>query len=211
MRFILSVLILALTTTLAAALPSFPLVQIDQFGNGIAVWQEFDSDSTLQIYSSTFTASAGTWGTPVQVSDGQYASYNPQLHMNSAGNAVALWVESIGNRVLMVSTYTVGGSWSSPVMLSTLDQLLSDNYSVVLNPSGTAIAIWCVFLSAETTQNYSSTAILGGSWSTPVAMPDPNGSNLAKSKDMKAKKPVDNKKKKPTLLSDFQQLLNMIF
>ncbi|HLB02939.1 MAG TPA: hypothetical protein VJM77_07395 [Nitrospiria bacterium] len=71
---------------------------------------------------------------------GEVAS-NPQVAMDSSGNAMAVWVQGID---IWANRYVVGKGWGSPTLLeNNSDPGL--NPQVAINSSGNATAVWAQF------------------------------------------------------------------
>jgi len=75
-----------------------PQIAIDGAGNAIAVWQQSDG-TRFNIYSNRFDASSGSWSTAALVESSDAGdAYEPQIVINGAGNAMAVWYQSDGTR-----------------------------------------------------------------------------------------------------------------
>lgn len=90
------------------------------------------------------------------------------MAVNGAGVATAVWLyESDGqNNVVQAATHSPGGSWSTPVDISSLGEDAEDPH-VAVNPSGAAAAVWTRSDGSNTIVQVA-TKPAGGSWSTPV-------------------------------------------
>jgi len=98
---------------------------------------------TVAAWAPAATA-AGVWRGPVTLSAaGDALLGSPQVAMDRAGNATAVW-PAIGRRspytsVAQAATRPAGGSFSPPVNLSTGP---ADYADVAMNPAGDTVAIW---------------------------------------------------------------------
>lgn len=120
-----------------------PQVAIDNFGNVIVVWENYDGMG-LSIQGVTRTY-YGLWSGIVDLSDPMEFGFQPKLAANSTGNAVVIWTGYDGeNLYTEASTYEGNGNWSYPFYLS-WDVMDSINPQVALNDEGDAIAIWSGF------------------------------------------------------------------
>lgn len=75
-----------------------PQLAFDTNGNALAVWRQ--SDGTRDnLWAGRYTAGAG-WGTAVLIeTDNAGPSGAPQIAIDAAGNAMAVWVQSDGTRI----------------------------------------------------------------------------------------------------------------
>lgn len=91
-------------------------------GNSIVLWVWEDSTHTTSIvYSASFTN--GVWGPATTVATNPAGSNftDPYVVMDNLGNATAVWtINSIGNSQVQSSSLPFGGTWSAPVVVSTV-------------------------------------------------------------------------------------------
>ena len=120
----------------------YPQIAIDSTGNAIAVWQQFDG-SRYKIQANRYVLNVG-WGTPVTIDTGGTGSAGtPQIAMDPAGNAIAVWLQWNGNRFgIFANRYTAGGSWGTAVAIDTGSSGASANPDIAMAPNGNAIAVW---------------------------------------------------------------------
>ena len=101
-----------------------PRVAIDSNGNAVVVWTEVAYDSvgigivSNTIWASRYAVNTGAWTAPVRISnapaaDFTFYAYEPNLALDSAGNAVVVWIQD----GVWSSRYN-GSNWSAPQMLS---------------------------------------------------------------------------------------------
>jgi hypothetical protein len=101
-----------------------PRVAIDSNGNAVVVWTEVAYDSngigivSNTIWVSRYAVNTGAWTAPVRISnapsaDFTFYAYEPNLALDSAGNAVLVWIQD----GVWSSRYN-GSNWSAPQMLS---------------------------------------------------------------------------------------------
>lgn len=115
-------------------------VAVDAEGRATVVWQI--DNQTNRIIQSRHQTAVGTWSEVDDLSPAGFNSYDPQVAVDAAGNAVAVWaLDNISNNQVQASDRPVGGTWSSPVDLSPAEQ---NAYSVQVdvNTAGSAVAIW---------------------------------------------------------------------
>ena len=120
----------------------YPQIAIDSTGNAIAVWQQFEG-SRYKIQANRYVLNVG-WGTPVTIDTGGTGSAGtPQIAMDPAGNAIAVWLQWNGNRFgIFANRYTAGGSWGTAVAIDTGSSGASANPDIAMDPNGNAIAVW---------------------------------------------------------------------
>jgi hypothetical protein len=107
---------------------SMPQIAIDGAGDAIAVWAQSDGTRT-NIWANRFTSSA--WGTPVLIETSNEDDANtPQLAMNAAGEAIAIWSQTVEPAAAVTITI------ASPGVVSLTAHGLVNNRAVVLETTG---------------------------------------------------------------------------
>lgn len=157
-----------ISSSVGSNIDAIPQIAVDPAGNAVAVWEELTAGSST-VKAATL-AFGGSWTTPVDISvPVSDSSQIPQVAVDSAGNAVDVWARFDGSNVIIQSaSLPFGGSWTSPVDISTTGQ---DAFSpqVSLDSSGNAVAIWAgVGIGLDTIQ--AATLPFGGSWSASVTL-----------------------------------------
>lgn len=106
-----------------------------------------------------------TWSDPTTISSTNIDASDPQVVIDSLGNATAVWVE---NNLIKASTQPVNGSWSAS---TTISNVLNGAFSPRLgvDSSGNVTAIWLENGSVNGVVN-ASTLTFGGSWSVAVSI-----------------------------------------
>lgn len=121
-------------------------VAMDGNGNAIAVWQQNDNSSgtspPYSIWAARFTP-AGDWGPPVRIENNGNDAADPSVAMDSAGNAVVVWLQSNGsiNQIWSSRYIAASNTWSAAASIQSVAQR-SDDVVVSMNASGTAFAVW---------------------------------------------------------------------
>ena len=109
-----------------------PQIAIDDSGNAIAVWDAY-SGSTVRIWASRY--SGGSWGTATIVDeDPSNNAYNPQIAMDSSGEAVVVWGQGAEVRS---KKYIPGAGWGGLEIAG-----LGDTPAIAVGETGQAIAVW---------------------------------------------------------------------
>lgn len=141
-----------------------PVMTVNASGKVVLVWTTFDG-ANLAIQSGTYASGTG-WSSAVTLSGAGQDAVQPQVAINSSGDAVATWARFDGsNFIVQGSTFTFGGSWSTPVNLSAtgLDSFLPE---VAIDSSGNAVAVWMG--SDGTNYLIRSSVLTSGNWSAVV-------------------------------------------
>ena len=101
------------------------------------------------------------WSLPSPVSATDGSVCNPQVGMDSDGNAVAVWVNfGETNWSILSSTKLRDGCWQNPsTILSAQDRIPSDP-QLAVDPSGNAVALWV----EEDSVIHTSERSYGGDW-----------------------------------------------
>src|SRR5215207_4820281 len=75
-----------------------PRVRFDSHGNAVALWAETVSGRLHVIHARCYDAQSGTWAPSEQLSDGSGSAFSADLATGPAGDAVAVWVQSVAGR-----------------------------------------------------------------------------------------------------------------
>ena len=141
-------------------------VAADAQGNVTAVWRSTDGGATYSVQTAS-RPSGGTWSAPLPLSDAAQSAFAPEVVVDPAGNATAVWYRSNGTKyVVQASTRPAGGGWTPAVDLSETSQ---DAFlpALATTPSGAVTVVW-ERSNGTNTIIQSSTRSLGGVWSSPV-------------------------------------------
>ena len=145
-----------------------PQVAVGPTGEGVAVWSR--SDGVDHIVQSAARTPGGLWASPVDLSGSGKDAEEPQVAVDPAGEAVAVWSTSdIGfNTRAQGAVRPQGGSWSPAVVLSAAG-MIAENPQVAVDPGGGAVAVWT---SSDATPSViqSATRAPGGPWGAPVRL-----------------------------------------
>ncbi len=135
----------------ALADASAPFLGCDASGQAWVLWHQGNGVANhFDIWGARF--SSGAWATPVRLSDGVKSAYNPRIAMNASGQALAVWTQaqddgsvSNGPQDTWSSTYAVGGSWSAPQQINSVDGAHATVYGVTAiatDALGRGVALW---------------------------------------------------------------------
>ncbi len=117
-----------------------PQVSFDSAGNAIAVWQQSDGTHD-RIYANRYVAGTG-WGAAAIIDAGPNNAWNPQVSFDSAGNAIAVWMQSDGTYYrIYANRYVAGTGWGAVAAIET-NLTNADSPQVSFDSAGNAIAVW---------------------------------------------------------------------
>ncbi|HTA05050.1 MAG TPA: hypothetical protein VK774_01680, partial [Solirubrobacteraceae bacterium] len=177
---------------------SEPQVAIREGGEVAVVWKVYEpetipcpsppsSDPCSLILSSkesmkaAFRSDAGTWQAPFALASADSVD-EPQISLDDAGNATALWRASSGEkRAVESSQRPAGGAWQPPVTLTVtplphIGNPLDSSLQLAVNGLGEATAAW-VHESPNALGGLSGVGVVetairnaDGSWQTPTVI-----------------------------------------
>jgi len=120
---------------------SKPQVSVQPNGNALAVWQQSDGSRT-NIWSNNYIVGTG-WGTAELIeSDNTDNAIDPQVSVDTNGNAMAVWLQSDGAVFNVWSNRYENGSWGSAELVETGDALESIQPQITIDTSGNTLAVW---------------------------------------------------------------------
>jgi hypothetical protein len=147
-----------------------PQVAVDPAGNAVAVWDSSPPNDNQGVIESSSRPSAGSWSDPTKLSDPP--AVEPQVAVDPAGNAVAVWTRFNGTDLLLESAdLAVGRSWSDPIGIPTANQSAIQP-QVAVDPAGNAVAVWNS-INGPNLIVESASRPEGGSWSDPTKLSAP--------------------------------------
>ena len=120
-----------------------PKIAFDGAGNAIAVWRQ-QTNSDLNIYANRYSASTGSWGTEELIESNAGAAVAPQIAVDSAGNAIAVWSQYDGaNYNIYANLYVAStGSWDTPQLIESSSVANTVSPQIAVDSNGNAIAVW---------------------------------------------------------------------
>jgi hypothetical protein len=142
-----------------------PQVAVDSAGNFVAVWRRFDGAN--YVIQTAERPAGGAWSGPLQLSAGGQNAEAPQLAVDAAGDAVAVWSRSNGpNYIVQRATKPTGGGWGAPLDLSAPGRDAKAP-QVAVDGAGRFVAVWSRSTGLATAVVQSATGVPGGAWSGP--------------------------------------------
>jgi hypothetical protein len=117
-------------------------VAMDPNGNAVAVWSQSDGVRT-NIWANRYAPAAG-WGTAELIeTDNADRASSPQVELDPAGNAIAVWNQRDGIRTNIWSNrYTPTGGWGTAQLIETDDAGEAGGAKVAIDANGNALAVW---------------------------------------------------------------------
>jgi hypothetical protein len=152
-------------------------VALDAHGNAFAIWQAPDPSGSIIVQSAVKPHDSDVWEAPVTLSglgeDGQL----PQLAVDRAGDAVAVWQGSLAAGVMTraAARSATASSWSAPTTLSAPGDNLQPE--VAIDPHGDAIAIWTRSNNRGYAIQAARRAAATGIWQLPSTLSAPGDDN----------------------------------
>ncbi|MCI0381961.1 MAG: hypothetical protein L0207_02775 [Chlamydiae bacterium] len=146
-----------------------PQVTIDVAGNAIAIWRR--SNGVNLIIQAATKLFGGDWSTPVDLSAPGQNALEPQIAVNPAGNAIAIWTR---NSIIQAATKSFGDGWSTPIDVFDPGQP-AQRPQIAVDAAGNGIAV-CERSNGTNSIIQTATKPFGGNWSTPVDLSAPGQS-----------------------------------
>ena len=147
-----------------------PQIAVDRAGNATAVWKSFDG--THFIVQAKTKPIGGSWQDPENLSDDGQSADVPQIAVDGAGNATAVWKRYNGTHVIIQArTKPFGGSWQDPENLSD-EGLDADLPQIAVDAAGNATAVW-IISDGTSIIVQATTKLVDKSWQDPENLSDP--------------------------------------
>ena len=124
-------------------LAAWTRVAVAPSGHAVAVWVQNAGGASDKptIWARRFDPDLA-WQAPVQLSDGTAGAHKPQVVIDGAGNALAVWLEREGSReTLRASRQGADGGWFGPASVDAHDTFLLLP-RLAIDPSGRATVVW---------------------------------------------------------------------
>jgi hypothetical protein len=119
-----------------------PQVAMDADGNTIAVWTQSDG-TRWNIWTNRYGVGSG-WGSAelIESDDAQSAS-EPDVVVDTRGNAIAVWRQSDGTRTnIRANRYVAGSSWGSAGLIESEGAGDASSPRIAVDANGNAITVW---------------------------------------------------------------------
>jgi hypothetical protein len=151
-----------------------PQIAISGGGGGVAIWPDEQGLGTLEAANMSLL---GTWGSPITLAPNEWGQRaEPELAMNEAGEAVAVW-KQVGSEQwrIVARVRTPSGDWGPQETLSPEGSPYG-SIDVAVGPAGEAAAVWSQIPRSGSNSNYRVEASFrpaGGPWEPAVTLSDP--------------------------------------
>ena len=156
-----------------------PQVTIDSHGDAVAVWEAYNG--TEEFIAGTSRPAAGSWQTPVTLTEHGVSGRFPEVAADASGDVIAAWGTAPEHTVQSVMGSAASGTWQAPVNVSTSGSGPGNQQvSLAVNARGEAVASWESNTPEELGQAASGSAVTG-KWQTPTAF-TPNGERVNNSR-----------------------------
>ena len=145
-----------------------PQVAVGRTGDAIAVWYQWEESVRTNVWANRYDVGTG-WGTAelIENMDSENA-YDPQVAVDSSGDATAVWIQWDGSlNNIWSNRYVVGTGWDSAVLIETDDAGHASNPQVAIDGSGNAIAVWQQD-DGDRSNIWSNQYVVGTGWGTPT-------------------------------------------
>lgn len=115
-------------------------VALDAAGNAVAVWW-YSLDGLDYRIRAAVRPAGGPWQPGQDLSAPGGEDDDPQVALDAAGNAIAVWRALHVNDIVQAAVRSAGGVWQAPVDLSAPGQN-AQAPRVSVDPAGNALAVW---------------------------------------------------------------------
>jgi hypothetical protein len=113
-----------------------PQVALDPAGNAVAVWERFNGANN--VIQAAVRPAGSAWQAAQDISLAGQTAFDPQVALDAAGNAVAVWPRA---GIVQAAVRPSGGAWQPALDLSAVGQT-ANNPQVAVDPAGNAVAVW---------------------------------------------------------------------
>jgi hypothetical protein len=121
----------------------FPQIAMDAAGNALAVWRQTTNGTNDDIWANRYVAGSGWQSAQLIETDNAGHAYTPQIVMDGAGNALAVWHQSDGTRYNIWSNrYVAGSGWQSAQLIETDNTGNAGSPQIAMDDAGNALAVW---------------------------------------------------------------------
>jgi hypothetical protein len=121
---------------------SSPQIALNARGDAIAVWDQSDGLGS-SVWANRCVAARG-WGmaSPILI-DSLGDAGSPQVVLDDMGNAMAMWIQSMGSHFgVQASRYSRGRGWDRPAYVQSGNAESLGTPQIAMDASGNAVAAW---------------------------------------------------------------------
>jgi hypothetical protein len=124
----------------------YPDVDVDAAGNAVAVWSHCRTPCNdiaggpFDVEGASRLAAADTWApfAPFGTGPAPYGNLDPQVAVDKAGNAVAVWIAP--NRSVQSASRAAGGGFGTPQ--TGISAPFAEGIRLAMDSQGNAMALW---------------------------------------------------------------------
>jgi hypothetical protein len=119
-----------------------PKVATEPNGDALAVWVQDDGGEFNVIWANRYTFNSG-WGAPVRIDANDPSNAgNPQVAVDPAGNALAIWSQVDSPSPVWSNRYTPAEGWGTAETIPIDVVSLPKSPQLDIDPNGNALALW---------------------------------------------------------------------
>ncbi|MCW8966051.1 MAG: hypothetical protein OQK82_05105, partial [Candidatus Pacearchaeota archaeon] len=122
----------------------YPQVAINDNGNAMAVWEQFDGVSH-NVWANHYDSQSG-WGTAERIennSQDRKVYFHPEVMMDKNGNAIAVWQKtSAGVVSIWANRYDASLGWQTAQTIETNDRYHAYDPQIAMDAAGNAVVVW---------------------------------------------------------------------
>ena len=118
-------------------------LSFDGNGNAIVTWTFYEwSWNHTSVHTTRYVAGTG-WAASEIIDTGTTSAFSPAAALDTAGNAIVLWVQSSNSADTVFSNrYVPGSGWGTAVTIDSAPRGNAKAPSIAFAPDGSAMAIW---------------------------------------------------------------------
>ena len=149
-----------------------PKVAIDPQGDAVVVWTSNNGGNRI-VEATSKHGSSGIWQAPVALSSPTEGASEPEVAIDSQGDAVAIWQSSNGaNEIIDSASMSAGnGAWQSPIPVSiSATSLIGEFPQIAMNPQGDAVAVWDQSNGSDYVVQAAERSAASGAWQAPTSL-----------------------------------------
>ena len=165
----------SIQTLVASGRPNYAPISMDDAGNAIALWEQWDG-TRYDVWAARYSVDSG-WGTPQRIESSDGTALAPSIAMDRQGNGMATWQQSDGVRNhIWAARYAIGSGWGTAQRVDTNDALECNYPMVAVGENGNTIIGWRAYngMDMYTTRTWANTYAQGSGWGTPKMLSSDN-------------------------------------
>ena len=106
---------------------SYPIVVMNEYGDAVCLWSEFNTGLGLNILKAAIRPSGSSWQASTQISlntedvavyQNNFTDAAYRMVINDLGVVIATWISTVSGSLVVRSSRYADGSWSAPVTIS---------------------------------------------------------------------------------------------